>query len=230
MTHSSDPHEWDDYWNRKEQTSGKIYDLIATTYRTLVIRRNLESVIFKTYADGSHLLHAGCGSGGVDSNLHSRMSVTAVDTSVSALRRYRELNTNAFEVRQADIFALPFSADTFDGAYNLGVLEHFTVDEIVAILTELARVTKPDGKLVIFWPHRRAPSVAVLNAAHRILRVMSRAPVVLHPPEISLLQSKGWAESIFSRAGLDLIRYSFSPRDLFIQAVLVAEQKRRKDR
>lgn len=222
MTQSNDPSGWDEYWNRKDRPSGKVYDLIATAYRTLVIRRNLESAIFRAFRDGSSLLHAGCGSGGVDTRLHERMSITAVDTSTTALRRYRELNPRAVEVREANIFSLPFPDATFDGAYNLGVMEHFTVEEIVAILTELARVTKPDAKLVIFWPHARATSVAVLHVAHRILRLTSKVPTALHPPEISLVRSRKWVEGILSAAGLTLHRYSFGARDLFVQAVIVA--------
>ena len=226
MTHSSEPREWDDYWNRKDRASGRIYDLIATAYRTLVIRRNLESVIFRTFPDGSRLLHAGCGSGGVDANLHERMRITAVDTSSGALRRYRELNRNAAAVQEADIFSLPFADGSFDGVYNLGVLEHFTVDEIVTILVELARVTRPGGKLVFFWPHARATSVAVLGLAHWLLKRGSKKPTVLHPPEISLVQSRAWVESIVSRAGLELKQYSFNARDFFIQAVVIVEHKR----
>ena len=225
MTHSSEPREWDEYWNRKDQAPGKIYDLIATAYRTLVIRRNLESAIFGTFRDGSHLLHSGCGSGGVDTRLHARMRITAVDTSSGALRLYRDLNRNAFAVHPADIFSLPYPDATFDGAYNLGVLEHFTVEEIVSILTELSRVTKPGGKLVIFWPHARASSVAVLKAAHWLLRSTSKNPTVLHPPEISLVRSKQWVESIVSRSGLELEKYTFGARDFFVQAVIVAEKK-----
>lgn len=225
MTHSSDPREWNEYWDRKDRAPGRIYDLIATAYRTLVIRRNLESAICGTFPDGARLLHAGCGSGGVDTRLHARMRITAVDTSSGALRLYRELNTGAFAVHPADIFSLPYPDETFDGAYNLGVLEHFTVDEIVAILTELARVTRRGGKIVIFWPHARASSVAVLKAAHWILRRASKDPPVLHPPEISLVRSRQWVEPIVSRAGLELKRYAFGPRDFFVQAVIVVEKK-----
>jgi ubiquinone/menaquinone biosynthesis C-methylase UbiE len=225
LTQPNDPQGWDEYWNRKDRASGRIYDLIATAYRTLVIRRNLEAVVFRTFPDGSHLLHAGCGSGGVDTNLHHRMRITAVDTSGGALRRYRETNPQAFEVREADIFSLPFPDETFDGVYNLGVLEHFTVDEITRILVELKRVTKSRGKLVIFWPHARASSVAVLKVAHWLLRFASEKPTALHPPEISLVKSRAWVNEIFSRAGLALKQYSFGARDFFIQAVIVAEKK-----
>ena len=225
MTHSSDPREWDEYWNQKDRASGKVYDLIATVYRTLVIRRNLEKAIFRTFPEGSRLLHAGCGSGGVDTNLHNRMQITAIDSSSGALRRYRELNPRAFEVRQADIFSLPFPDETFDGVYNLGVLEHFTVDEIIMMLAELRRVTRPGGKLLVFWPHSRASSVAVLKAAHWILRFTSKKPTILHPPEISLVKSKEWVESIVTRGGFKLERYTFGARDFFIQAVIVAEKK-----
>ena len=216
---------WEDYWSKKSRASGKVYDLIATAYRTLVIRRNLESAIFANFPAGSKLLHAGCGSGGVDTGLHERITVTAVDTSAAALRHYKENNPKAFEVREANIFALPFPDATFDGAYNLGVVEHFTSEEIVQILQELHRVTRPNGKLVIFWPHARATSVAVLKAAHWLMRRGPGGRDSLHPPEISLLKSREWVQPLLARGGFDVASYSFGPRDFFVQAIVVAAKR-----
>jgi ubiquinone/menaquinone biosynthesis C-methylase UbiE len=141
----TDAELWDQYWSRKDRKTVKFYDAIATFYRTQVIRRNLEHWLFRTYPAGARLLHAGCGSGGVDSGLHNRMIVTAVDISSAAITVYGANNPGAAAVRQADIFALPFEAGSFDGAYNLGVLEHFTIEEIERILAELNRVIRPGG-------------------------------------------------------------------------------------
>jgi dolichol-phosphate mannosyltransferase len=219
-----DPQNWDSYWGDKHAAGGKLYDLIATTYRKHIIRRNLERSIFRTYPDGSHLLHAGCGSGGVDTNLHDRMTITAVDISREAISVYRANNPTAHSVRHANILQLPFEGETFDGAYNLGVLEHFDANEIERILHEFNRVMKPGAKLVLFWPHARATSVAVLKSVHWVMRDLMKKHVALHPPEVSLLRSKKWAAATLARGGFTLEEYSFGPRDFFVQAEIVARK------
>lgn len=219
-----DPQGWDSYWDKKAAPSTRAYDVVATTYRQAVIRRQLERSILSNFAGGSHLLHAGCGSGQVDERLHDHVRITAVDISPSAIRLYQANNPSAFSVRHASILDLPFPSGSFDGAYNLGVLEHFTPDEITTALRQLNRILRTGGKVVVFWPHARATSVAVLKAAHWLLNDVAGSKTQLHPPEISLLQSKSWAESFFTNAGFNLVSYAFGPRDFFVQAVIVAEK------
>ena len=219
-----DPQDWDSYWGQKQGTGGKLYDAIATFYRTHIIRRNLENSIFRNYPAGSHLLHAGCGSGGVDANLHERMTITAVDISQEAISVYRANNPTAHCVRHASILQLPFEDETFDGAYNLGVLEHFDSAEIERILNELGRVMKPGAKLVLFWPHARATSVAVLKSVHWVMHDLMKKQGALHPPEVSLLRSKKWVAATLARSGFTLDDYSFGPRDFFVQAEIVARK------
>ncbi len=221
-----DPQGWNAYWDRKERPSAKAYDLIADAYRMSVIKTQLERFIFRHFSDGSHLLHAGCGSGQVDMGLHGRMKITAIDISPSALRIYRRNNPAAFAVRHATILDLPFPAESFDGVYNLRVLEHFTAEELQLILAQFHRVLKPGGKLVIFWPHARATSVAVLKGAHWLLNDVLGSPTKLHPPEISLLRSRQWVEALLHNAAFRLADYSFGARDFFVQAVVVADKSK----
>jgi Methylase involved in ubiquinone/menaquinone biosynthesis len=223
----TDPQQWDSYWGQKAAASTVVYDAIAATYRKGVIRPQLERAVTSTFSNGAHLLHAGCGSGQVDAALHSRFQITAVDISASAVKLYRSNNPAAFSLRHASIFELPYADGSFDGAYNLGVLEHFTRDEILEILAELNRVLKRGGKLVLFWPHAKATSVAVLGAAHWVLSNVASSSTQLHPPEISLLQSKAWVEELLDSSGFTLLSYSFGPRDLFVQAIVIAEKKGR---
>jgi SAM-dependent methyltransferase len=153
-----------------------------------------------------------------------RYRVTAIDISPAALRLYASSNPAAKAVVHADIFDLPFADATFDGIYNLGVMEHFTREEIQRILCELHRVLKPGGKIVIFWPHYKAPSVMVLGAAHWILRnVFGRRTLQLHPPEVSLTHGRNEAADIFEAANFGFESYTFDIRDLFIQAVVVGK-------
>lgn len=218
-----DPQRWDTYWQEKQRASNRVYDFIAALYRNLVIRRQLTRFVRRHFSPGSELLHAGCGSGQVDIPLRREMSITAVDISAAALKLYRKNNPWAREVRHADVLRLPspFREACFDGAYNLGVLEHFSAEEIDRILGGLRRVVKPGGKVLVFWPHARASSVLVLKVAHWVLNRLLRRNVQFHPPEISLLRSRRMAEEAFARAGLEVVDYEFGFRDFFIQAAVV---------
>ena len=217
----TDPQNWNEYWDKKSGRSNALYDAIATVYRNSIMKPRLEAAITKEFAPGATLLHAGCGSGQVDQKLHEHAKITAVDISPSALQLYRRHNPQA-EVRHASIFDLPFEDGTFDGAYNLGVVEHFEPDELKRAFSELHRVLKPGGKLVVFWPHARATSVFVLNSAHWFLNDVLHKDVRFHPPEVSLVHSKREAAGLLASGGFDLSSYDFSVKDIFVQAVVVA--------
>jgi hypothetical protein len=116
-----------------------------------------------------------------------------------------------------------FLAGSFDGAYHLGVLEHFEPDDIRKILVNLRTAIRAGGRMVIFWPLASAPSVKVLGAWHRLLNKGSRNTVELHPPEVSLIRSRAGAEAIIQSGGWKVTSYSVSVSDLFIQAVIVCE-------
>jgi len=220
-----DPQGWDSYWDKKDRPTAMAYEMIAAIYRVSVIKPRLERAIFENFKDGSRLLHAGCGSGQVDMDLHGRMRITAVDISPSALRVYQRNNPAAFAVQHANVLDLPFPPASFDGIYNLGVFEHFTLDEIQTILEQFHRVLKPGGRVVIFWPHARATSVAVMKGAHWMMNDILKRPVQFYPAEISLLQSRAQASGLLGNAGFRLVDYHFGSRDLFIQAVIAAEKR-----
>ena len=164
----------------------------------------------------------------MDQGLHARYRITAVDISERALTLYARNNRLANRIEQASIFDLPFEAATFDGAYNLGVLEHFRRDEIRHILGELHRVLRPGGKLVVFWPHRRGSSVLFLRALRHLLRGVLGREQKFHPDEVSLLGSREEAAEFLDAAGFVLREYYFGIRDLFVQCVIVGEKRERR--
>jgi dolichol-phosphate mannosyltransferase len=216
-----DPQNWNDYWDQKAGRPNAVYDAIATVYRNAIMKPRLEAAITKEFAQGASLLHAGCGSGQLDEKLHGHARITAVDISPSAVQLYQRHNPRA-DVRHASIFDLPFDNETFDGAYNLGVVEHFQPDELKRAFSELHRVLKPGGKLVVFWPHAHATSVFVLNSAHWLLNDVLHKDVQFHPPEVSLVHSRKEAAGLLATGGFDLSSYDFSVKDMFVQAVVVA--------
>ena len=215
---------WDQYWARKSTNGALAYDVIASTYRNWVIKPRLNSTIRDNFAAGSHLLHAGCGSGEVDADLHNLAKITAVDLSATAIERYRRANPRAFEVIRADIVHLPFADATFDGAYNLGVVEHFFRPQLVEVLKELRRVIKPNGKVVVFWPHARATSAMVLDSVHWVLNSALHTSTRLHPPEVLRVRGQEEAAAILKDSGLSLEKYYFGFKDGFVQAIVVARR------
>jgi dolichol-phosphate mannosyltransferase len=220
-----DPQGWDAYWKRKHRRSSLLYEVIATLYRNLVIKRWLNEAIRKHFRRGSELLHAGCGSGHVDQDLQNEMNITALDISVPALQLYRRNNPKAKQIKHGTILKLPFANQSFDGVYDLGVVEHFTRDEIDHILREFHRVLKPRGKVLLFWPHENATSVWVLARAHWLLNDVLKNNVKLHPDELSLIKSRRDARQYLAAAGFDLVWYEFGMKDIFVQAIVVGRKR-----
>ena len=216
----TDPQNWDSYWNESGETGNPVYEIIAGIYRRWFIKRNLEKAIRREFRPGSSLLHAGCGSGQVDTKLQGEMKITALDISKGALSLYSRNNKNAKAFVHGNIFEMPFQDEEFDGIYNLGVMEHFTDEEIHRILREFHRILKPGGKIVLFWPHARATSVLVLGLCHKFLRFALKSDRQLHPPEISLMQSQVQASKLFSASGFQPAGYRFGSSDLWVQAIL----------
>jgi ubiquinone/menaquinone biosynthesis C-methylase UbiE len=221
----SEAQGWDEYWQRKKNKGTLAYEVVASTYRNLVIKGRLRSVIHREFPAGASLLHAGCGSGQVDVDLHDHAKITAIDISVPALQIYAKDNPKAFAVKHASVFELPFPDASFDGAYNLGVIEHFDRDELRKMFAELRRVIRSGGKFVAFWPHANATSVAVLNSIHWAMNDVLKRDVHFHPPEVSRVHSKEEARSLLDENGFNLVSYEFGPRDMFVQAIVVGERR-----
>ena len=106
------------------------------------------------YTAGSSVLEAGCGVGAQTVTLAARSRdarFTSIDVSADSLaeatRRVNEAGLSNVEFRQADIFALPFDAESFDHVFVCFVLEHLSRPvEALAILKGLLR---PGGTITV---------------------------------------------------------------------------------
>ncbi len=220
-----DPQNWDTYWSSKNnQPTLLVYDLIAAFYRKFIIKPSLNRFILSNFDTSSRLLHAGCGSGQVDRDIGEKIRISALDISPAALSIYKKANRNYRELLLGSIFDIPAADESFDGIYNLGVMEHFTEDEIARILAEFHRVLKPGGKIVLFWPPEFGLSVMVLKLAHFVLNNVLKKNISLHPAEITRVTSRRQIDGYLTQAGFRLRRYAFGARDLFTYAVIVGER------
>src|SRR5260370_30914347 len=127
------------------------------------------------YPSGSTVLEVGCGVGAQTVTLAQRSPAarfTSIDISASSLAEARQRTDAAgitnVELRQADIFALPFDAGSFDHVFVCFVLEHLARPvEALAILKGMLRpagtitVSEGDHGSAYFHPQRPAAPAAI---------------------------------------------------------------------
>lgn len=219
--------EWDKYWaansakDESKRTEFALYDVIAQFYRNRIIKGTLAHFTSKHFAPNAKVLHAGCGGGEVDDAVIGRLNVTALDISQAAISRYAQRHGERAAVMLGDIMDTKLPSGEMDGVYNLGVMEHFSDSEIRGVLSECARVLKPEGRIVLFWPPTYGLSVWALRLIHFVLNSILRRNIRLHPDEPSLLQSRAQARSYMQVAGFRMEEYYFGIRDLFTYSVVV---------
>lgn len=223
-TKGIDEIEWDGYWQSQRKNRKILYDSIAIFYRKYIIKRSLNSYVKKIFKPKEKLLHAGCGGGQVDSDIINYVNITGLDISTSALNLYKRLYGNSCKVIHANILNIPAENESFDGVYNLGVMEHFTQKDIKQILDEFNRVLKKDGKILLFWPPAYGMSVLFLNSLHFILNKVLKKNIRLHPEEITKVKSRNQIKSILNKSGFELIGFSFGPQDFFTYVVIVGKK------
>jgi ubiquinone/menaquinone biosynthesis C-methylase UbiE len=217
---------WDHYWGGHGIRSKRFfYNLVASSYRRLLIRPHLNYFMKKYFEPNSNVLHAGCGGGEVDMDLQKYLNITALDFSPNALRKYRVRHKGKCKIVQGNIKSLRFKPSTFDGVYNLGVLEHFNKKDIGKILKGFRKILKTKGTLVIFWPPEFGVSVTFFKILVFICReLLNIKNVEFHPIEISRLKSKNEAKKIFKESGFSVVECSYGLRDLFTYVVIVAKK------
>ncbi len=218
---------WDRYWGgaKNEKAADLLFEILATWFRMVFNKPFLERVMRKFFRQGDRVLHAGCGSGQVDQGLRYWLRISACDISADAVRIYSQVNWPHTQVEVADILQLHYPDDSFDGVYNLGVMEHFSQDEILQAFREFYRVLRPGGKVVIFWPPLHSPIRHVLSAFNWTAKSLDKnvtAPP--YPPEISRVQSREQGEAWLQSAGFRPLYCEFTFRDLYTQYAFVAEK------
>jgi ubiquinone/menaquinone biosynthesis C-methylase UbiE len=136
----------DEFFRRLRETLTR-YD-----YKERVLRD------FSPDAPGEKLLEVGCGLGVELAELgRLGFDVTGIDLAPSAVQvcnEYLEREGIRGRARAMNAERLEFPDDSFDAAYSSGVLQH--TPEIDRAISELWRVLKPGGRILIILYHRRS--------------------------------------------------------------------------
>ena len=125
---------------------------------------------------GRDVLEVGCGSGfAVQLFAEAGARVTAVDLTDWAVRTTRA-RVEAFglqaDVLRADGEDLPFADESFDLVFSWGVIHHSS--DMEAALSELIRVCRPGGRLVLMVYNRRSLFFVVYRMLARFLPAARR--------------------------------------------------------
>lgn len=214
---------WEEHWDATRKPNS-LFGWIASFVRVHVFSRALRHYALRYLRGNGPFLEAGCGSGESSIRLgaigHPRIGL---DFSRTALGTARSIPVfDAF--LQGDIRRLPLRDASIGGIWNLGVLEHFDEPTGVRILSELRRVLTPGANAVIFWPPALGSSRLLVVPIEEVLSFLRGKQIRLFPGEVNRLRSLSHARRMLAAAGLEEQTIEFSPRALFIHAVVVARK------
>ncbi len=103
------------------------------------------------------ILEAGSGSGKATILLNKKLHKTLLDISPVALK-YAKHIANKFKAEninftEGNIFSMPFKNNNFDFVWNIGVIEHYKLDDIKSIIKEMIRVCNKSGIVAVGMPN-----------------------------------------------------------------------------
>jgi SAM-dependent methyltransferase len=142
---------WDRQWLERQKTTSFL-EKVADLFRTLLISRFVTHYVSRYFQANKVYVEAGCGSGGTSIRLREyNFTKIGLDISLEALKRAKQRRIYDDYIL-ADIFAMPFRGESIAGLWNVGVMEHFRLEELIRVFNEFYRILKKDGCCLFFWP------------------------------------------------------------------------------
>lgn len=217
-----DARVWDRHWAALSER-GSAFGRIASLVRKELLSRAVRAFADEHFPKDGLFVEAGCGTAESSFRISpAERTLIALDISRLAVRAARRVPVFR-GLLQGDLFRLPIRSGSLAGLWNLGVMEHFEPEEGRALLREFARVLRPGGVALLFWPPEFGAS-RLLLAPIEALRSRPGAPFRFFPDEVNRLRSKAHAAAMLEGTGLEPSVLSLSARALFIHLVVVARK------
>ena len=128
--------------------------------------------ILRNNSGNGKFIEAGCGTGIVCSELgHEGYNVTGIDIDKNILELASKLEKEYFgenkvNFEEKSIFKLDYEEKSFDLCYSVGVLEHFTDEEIINSISQQLKIAK---KVIIVIPTKWFDDDEALHGDDRFL-------------------------------------------------------------
>jgi SAM-dependent methyltransferase len=206
---------WTEHWSDEKQ--GTVSQRFFSFYRKTVFARTVQYFMNRYFPLKGVFVEAGSGTSETSIRIDKRGSdrtLVAVDLILPILKRCHPI----IDVKVGgDIFHLPFGDDCVDGIWNVGVMEHFTHQQIDQIMSEFHRVLKPGSPILLLWPGRDSIPQRMLRIVEAVVNTYSNgkeAQFRFHPPEISQLKSIREGRDVLTRNGFQVLKIDYGFRSM----------------
>lgn len=215
--------DWENFWGKAESEKDLLSKLQGF-YRTRIISRAVNYYINKYFNDEGVFVE--CGAGTSETTLKTKKGnrkFIAVDNSAIVLKK-TAVNPMIDACINADIFSLPFEDNSVDGIWNVGVMEHFTREDIDKILAEFRRVLKEDCYIILFWPMVFSPYEIIIDIVEFVINKFTKKHFQIYPDEVSRLSSRKQGEMILKENNFKNPKVYFNHRDAFSFGVVIGRK------
>lgn len=214
---------WDRHW-RGLRGERSLFGRLASLVRRSILCRAVRHYTGRYFAREGWLADAGCGTGQASAQIEpAARRLLGLDFSLEVLLEARRTSSYRALVR-CDIRHLPLRDGSLSGVWNLGVMEHFPRPEGEAILREFARVLRPGGIALLFWPPEMGSSRLVLGPVEWVKTRVTGRRFEFFPAEVNRLRSFRHARAMLQGGGLEPVGVHFSFHDIFIHFVVVGRK------
>ena len=214
---------WDECW-RSHLNNGGIQNVLYLI-RTKLIARSVRYFVDLFFNEEGVFIEAGSGSSQTSALIKKRArTFFCLDFALDALLCAKTVPA-IDGVIHGNIFCLPFRGGSVDGIWNLGVMEHFTDDDINRILNEFYRTLKPEACVILFWPPLFGWYKLVSLSIEKLLSFIKKRTAKLYPEEINLFTERSKIEQFCEKHGF-ILEYSGKVwLDLFTYVVVITRKK-----
>ena len=221
MNGAESQNAWSAHWSDDRQQS--LSQRFFSFYRKAVFARTVRYFISRYFPTQGIFVEAGSGTAETSMRIDKcggARKLIATDIVQPVLMQCHPVMDSRV---CGDIFNMPYADDSVDGIWNVGVMEHFTHEQIDKIMTEFRRVLKPGHRIILLWPGADSLPQKALRFVELIINSGGKKEKFsFHPPEISQLRSRKEGREVLRRNGFRSIYIDYGWRSLLAFKTLVA--------